>query len=161
GLCDPLSTPVPLGPIVELAHHLGDEVDEPLAAAMRGTAGLGAVPPAVFAALHATTPVVWVVEDIQWADEASLDVLCYIARRVARLSALMVMTYRDDALGPSQPLTALLGDIAGNHNVFRIDLPALSLAGVQALSDGYPSVDPALLHAATGGNAFLVQQALV
>src|SRR5262249_41014236 len=53
------------------------------------------------------------------------------------------------------------GDIAGNHNVFRIDLPALSLAGVQALSDGYPSVDPALLHAATGGNAFLVQQALV
>ncbi len=161
GLCDPLSTPVPLGPIAELALDLGDETAARLATVIRGAQGLGSLPPAVFAALDATTPVVWVVEDMHWADEASIDVLCYIARRLSRLSALIIVTYRDVALGPSHPLTAFLGDVAGSEDVFRIDLPALSLAGVQALSDGCAGVDPAALHETTGGNAFLVRQALV
>ena len=43
-------------------------------------------------------PTVLVVEDVHWADEATLDVLRYLARRIEDLPAVLVLTYRDDEL---------------------------------------------------------------
>ena len=56
-------------------------------------------------------PWVAVLEDVQWADEATLELLRVVGRRAAQLRALVVATFRDDEVGPDHPLSAALGDI--------------------------------------------------
>ena len=70
-------------------------------------------------------PTVLVVEDAHWADGATLDVLRYLGRRVHDLPALIIVTYRDDALGWDHPLRSLLGGLAGAEAI-RLPLQCLS-----------------------------------
>jgi hypothetical protein len=60
-------------------------------------------------------PTVLVIEDVHWADEVTLDVLWIVGRRVADLPAVLVMTYRDDEVGPDHPLHRVLGGLRGPH----------------------------------------------
>jgi DNA-binding CsgD family transcriptional regulator len=160
GHCDPVSAPVPLGPILGLCECLDQDVRARLVAAITGESGAGGVPYAVASALAATAPLVWVIEDVHWADSATLDVLRYVTRRLARMPVLLVVTYRDDEVGPRHPLTVALGDVVGSKAVVRIDLSLLSLFGVRALAAANMDVDVAELHRVTGGNPFLVTEAL-
>ena len=48
-------------------------------------------------------PTVLVIEDVHWADDATLDVLRYLGRRIADLPALLMITYRDDEVGREHP----------------------------------------------------------
>jgi DNA-binding CsgD family transcriptional regulator len=98
-----------------------------------------------------------VIEDLQWSDEATLELLRVVGRRVAQLPAVVVGTFRDD-LGPDHPLVAALGDIPALAKVV-LDLPPLSVAAVQELAAGAP-VDPVALHRAASGNPFYVTEAL-
>jgi hypothetical protein len=50
-----------------------------------------------------------VVEDAHWADEATLDLLVFLGRRLERTRALLIVTYRDDELGADHPLRGVLG----------------------------------------------------
>ena len=160
GHCDPVSAPVPLGPVLGLCDCLGQDVRARLVAAITGESGAGGVPYAVASALAATAPLVWVIEDVHWADSATLDVLRYVTRRLARIPVLLVVTYRDDEVGPRHPLAVALGDVVGSKAVVRIDLSLLSLFGVRALAAANMDVDIAELHRVTGGNPFLVTEAL-
>jgi hypothetical protein len=54
-----------------------------------------------------------VVEDVHWADDATLDVLRYLGRRVEDLPAVLVVTYRDDEVGPAHPLQRVPGALGG------------------------------------------------
>ena len=92
-MCDSLSTPRPLGPLRDVADELGPT----LPALLRGTAAQHEIFAAVLDALRAG-PRVLVVEDLHWADEATLDLVRFLARRIAGLPLLLVLTYRD-ALG--------------------------------------------------------------
>jgi DNA-binding CsgD family transcriptional regulator len=155
GGCDALHTPRPLGPLLDIAAEAGGQlgavVDE------------GASPSAVVAALaddlrrHA--PTVLVIEDLHWADEATLDALRMLVRRLDALRALVVVTYRDDEIDRTHPVRLLLGQLAGSRVVERVSVPALSLDGVAALAEGQ-DVDVELLHQRTGGNPFFVTEAL-
>ncbi len=93
GACDALSTPRTLGPLRDLTPFVGSRLGDALRAGDREE---------VFAALHdelASTPgTVLVVEDVHWSDEASLDALRFVARRIDTLNAVLVLTYRDDEL---------------------------------------------------------------
>ena len=103
GACDPLTTARPLGPLQDVA----------LAGTGVATA-IGHRPPyevfhLVRQQLHdAATPVVFVIEDAHWADGATCDLLRYLGRRLAGLKALLVVTYRDDEVGPEHPLRLVL-----------------------------------------------------
>ncbi|HEU4400015.1 MAG TPA: ATP-binding protein, partial [Actinomycetota bacterium] len=94
GGCDPLFTPSPLGPLLAVADDSGGELGAVLER--------GAMPYEVVAALarelSGRSPTVFVLEDVHWADEATLDVLRLLARRVETVPALVVASYRDDAL---------------------------------------------------------------
>src|SRR5438874_1365371 len=77
GACDALATPRPLGPFVDVSGAVGGELDRLARTEAR---------PHEFAAelmgqLRERVPVVVVLEDLQWADAASLDVLRIVARR--------------------------------------------------------------------------------
>jgi DNA-binding CsgD family transcriptional regulator/tetratricopeptide (TPR) repeat protein len=154
GACDPLSTPAPLGPFADLAVS----ADAGLRALLAGPCS----PHELFAALRdeiAGSPTILVVEDIHWADEATLDVLRLLGRRVARMQLLVVVTYRDEQRRGVDPLRVALGDLAGASGISRIELCPLSFAAVKTLAEGR-EIDPEQLHRRTGGNPFFLTEVL-
>ena len=130
GSCDAMSTPRTLGPLRDLAPSVGPRLGEALRAGDREE---------VFTALRDELTVapgtVLIVEDAHWADEATLDVLRFLARRIDDLPAVVVLTYRDE-LDRDHPLNRLLGDLGHGDRVERIALHHLSAAAVGALTAG-------------------------
>lgn len=100
-----------------------------------------------------------VFEDVHWADEATLDLLRYLGRRIAQTTTLLVLTYRDDELGTRHPLLGVLGDIANSSATRRIPLAPLSEMAVDTLVRDR-GMDAAVLHRQTGGNPFYITEVL-
>jgi DNA-binding CsgD family transcriptional regulator/tetratricopeptide (TPR) repeat protein len=156
GACDGLFTPRPLAPVHDIAREIGGSLLETVRAAGSRDEIFDAVLQGV-----ATVDglVVLVVEDVQWADEATLDLLRFLSRRVTRLPVLLLVTFRDDALAPHDPLRQALGELSGQRYTRRIDLPPFSPAGVRRLAEG-TSYSPDELYDLTGGNPFFVVEVL-
>jgi DNA-binding CsgD family transcriptional regulator len=155
GACEPLFTPRPLGPLLDVTR----EADGELSALVEG----GAVPYEVATALAddlgRSEPTLFVLEDVHWGDEATLDVLRLLARRIESVPALVVASYRDDELDVTHPLRIVLGELATSGGVSRVKLAPLSPAAVAELADPY-GADPDELFEKTGGNPFFVVEAL-
>ena len=96
---------------------------------------------------------------MHWADDATLDALRYLIRRIAELPAVLVLTYRDDELSRGHPLYGLLGLASRSDQVRRLPLRRLSPDAVRQLSAGSP-VSAAELYALTAGNPFFVSELL-
>lgn len=155
GVCDPLSTPRPLGPLRDVAADPGS-----------GWSGLSldGDPMALFADVldrfqRTTRPVVMVIEDVHWADEGTLDFLRFVGRRVRSSKAVIVCTYRDDEIGHDHPLRTVLGQLTPLPTTHRLAVPPLSIDAVAALA-GITGPEAAALHARTGGNAFFVTEVI-
>jgi DNA-binding CsgD family transcriptional regulator/tetratricopeptide (TPR) repeat protein len=155
GACDALFTPRPLGPLHDMAAQIKGNLPDLLKseAASRTT-----IFSTVLVELQ-SRPTIAVFEDVHWADEATLDLLKYLGRRVTRASALIVLTFRDDELDPKHPLRTLLGDIATSSAVRRIPLSSLSEKAVRVLV-GKRAIDATKLHRQTAGNPFFVTEVL-
>ena len=151
--CDDLVASRTLGPLRDAAAGS----DGPLAAALAEDSPVDRVFPALLEELAEERPTVLVVEDVHWADDATLDVLGYGARRVDAVGAVLVLTMRDE-LDPRHPLHRLLGALTGCP-VHRIELAPLSRGAVQSLAAG-SGRDPAAVHALTRGNPFFVTETL-
>src|SRR5262249_51554925 len=108
-----------------------------------------------------STPTVLVVEDLHWADEATLDFIKYLARRIAQSKTLLLLTYREEDLGRDHPLRLGLGEVPARP-VTRLRLRPFSVEAVTTLAK--PSARPAqalqALYAATGGNPFFLTELL-
>lgn len=155
GACDPLYTPRPLGPMIDIAERTGGELAR--------LVSVGARPYEVAAQLLRELarrgPTLVVLEDLHWADEATFDLVRILGRRVEGVPALLVLTYRDDELGRGHPWRAVIGDLAGARPIARIHLSCLSVAAVGRMSEPY-GIDPGALFRTTGGNPFFVTEAL-
>ena len=88
-----------------------------------------------------------------------MDLLSYLGRRIQHLRALLLVTYRDDALVSNDQLRLTLGGLASQRATRRLGLPALSAAGVATLAHG-TEIDAAELHRLTAGNPFFVTEVL-
>src|SRR5581483_7987758 len=100
-----------------------------------------------------------VIEDAHWADPLTLDLVRLLARRVETMRLVVIVTYRDDEVAANPSLALLLGDLVSAPTVRRMTLSTLSDDAVRELAE--PSgVDPAALVRMTGGNPFLVVEAL-
>ena len=100
-----------------------------------------------------------VIEDIHWADEATLDLLRFLARRIRELPVLIVATYREDELAASYPLRVALGELAVQRCTRRIELAPLSPGTVEIIAAG-SGLDAAELYRVTGGNPFYVTEVM-
>jgi DNA-binding CsgD family transcriptional regulator len=153
GGCAALFTPRPLGPFLDIAEESGGELE---AAVNEGA-------PAVVAALlglaRRGSATIVVVEDVHWADEATLDVLRLLARKLGQAPLLVLATYRDDELDRVHPLRVLLGELATLPQAERLTVPSLSPEAVAELA-GSAEVDAGELHRLTGGNSFFVTEVL-
>jgi DNA-binding CsgD family transcriptional regulator len=141
GACDPLHTPRPLGPLIDIG--LGESSPHALAAALLDR-------------LRAEPGTVLVLEDVHWADEGTLDVLRLLGRRMEGVPAHALVTFRDDEPGP---LRVVLGELATVMGVVRLELPPLSPEAVRTLAEPH-GVDAEALHRSTGGNPFYVTEVL-
>lgn len=154
GACDPLSTPVPLAPFVDVAMGCGPS--------LRSVLGRSCTAHEVFAAVRddlADEPSVLVIEDAHWADEATLDVLRILGRRITTMPLLVVVTHRSERGALGAPLRVALGDLAGAGGVSRIAVEPLTPTAVRRLAQGH-AVDPDELFRRTAGNPFYVTEAL-
>jgi DNA-binding CsgD family transcriptional regulator/tetratricopeptide (TPR) repeat protein len=152
GWCDDFLTSRTLGPLRDVARTTGGD----LAAAV-ARADPGAVFDALLGELaHPLHATVLVLEDVQWADEATLDALRFVGRRIERLPAVLALTVRDDELDATHPIRSLLGALA-SQPVHRIGLRPLSRIAVAELTAG-TDLDPDEVLRVTGGNPFFVAQ---
>ena len=107
GACDALYTPSPLGPLIEVAESSGGEVE----ALVRGEAKPYEVATALMHELGRRASTVLVLEDVHWADEATLDVIRLLGRKVEGVPALVLVSYRDE-LDRVHPLRVLTGELS-------------------------------------------------
>jgi len=153
GACEALFTPRPLGPIHDIAGVIGGPLFDALT--------VGSERVTIFSALLAelqSTPTLAVLEDVHWADEATLDAISYLGRRLDETPSLVVLTYRDDELEARHPLRLVVGELP-SRSTSRIRLQPLSRGAVEELARR--AERPAHgLYDATGGNPFFVTEVL-
>ncbi len=156
GNCDPLFTPTPLGPLHDIARQVGGSLPAQLVSATARAALFAGILDRIAKSLK---PVLLVIEDLHWADEATLDLIKYLSRRVSQVKVLLIVTYREDEVGARPPLRALLGDLAVSKASVRIGLPRFSIEAIRTLIAGRP-FDPAAVLRQTSGNPFFVTEVL-
>jgi DNA-binding CsgD family transcriptional regulator/tetratricopeptide (TPR) repeat protein len=155
GACDALFTPRPLGPVQDVAEQTQGELKQLVDRAARPHD----ITTALIHELARRTPTVVVFEDLHWADEATLDVVRLLARRLDTTGALVLASYRDDELDRDHPLRLVLGELAGVQAVGRLSVPPLSAVGVATLAAPL-GLNAEELYRTTGGNAFFVTEVL-
>ncbi len=153
GACDALQTPHPLAPLLDIARD----------SRTRFSAAVAGPRPELFDAVleelrHAAVPVLMVIEDAHWADDATLDFLKYLGRRIDRTRALLAVSYRDDEVGLSHPLRRVLGELPPAYRTL-VEVPRLTPTGVQALATRLGTRADGV-HEATRGNAFFATELL-
>jgi DNA-binding CsgD family transcriptional regulator len=154
GLCDPLLTPRALGPLYDIARQVGGTLAARLAE--------GAARESVFAAfldeVERGGRQAVLIEDAHWADEATQDLLLFVGRRLDRLPLTLIVTFRDDELGPDHPLRAVLTGLPPDR-VRQLRPAPLSEPAISELADR-AGRSAAGVRALTGGNPLLVTELL-
>ena len=156
GACDGSFTPQPLGPLYDIAPELGGAI----ATACAEDASRDRLfrvlldqlsPPSLFTVV--------VIEDAHWADEATMDLIRFLGRRLRESPTMLVVSYRDEGLTTDHPLRLTLGDLTPERSLRRMTLSPLSPAAVSSLAAG-TGVSGDELYALTGGNPFFVNEVL-
>jgi DNA-binding CsgD family transcriptional regulator/tetratricopeptide (TPR) repeat protein len=154
GRCDELITPRVLGPFRDMARHhrgvfAGTAVDDRDAV----------IDVLITEMSFRQRPAVVIVEDLHWADHASLDVVSVLARRVPDLPAVLIVSYRDNEAHGNRRLKRVLGSLAGPATI-RIRLDGLSDTTVADLADA-AGLDGLAVVAAVGGNPFYLSEVIL
>jgi DNA-binding CsgD family transcriptional regulator/tetratricopeptide (TPR) repeat protein len=153
GTCEDLLAARTLGPFRDMARDQGG------ALAGAATDGRDALMDTLIAEMSfPQRPAVVIVDDAHWADQASLDIVHYLARRVHELPALLVVSYRAEELADDHPLLRVVGALAGPA-VLHLELAALS-DGAVARAASAAGLDPAPVVAAVEGNPFFLGELL-
>ena len=155
GGCEALFTPHPLAPLQDISRQIGGDFPKTICAAPNRHEIFNATLDQ-FARLPA--PSVVVIEDAHWADDATLDLIKFLGRRLARLGVMLMVSYRDDEVNDKHPLRSVIGDLPP-ASLCRVRLRPLSegAVGLLAVAAGR---SPAGLHEVTGGNPFFVTEVL-
>jgi len=153
GACDALTTPQPLAPLYDIARH----AQGALLAALTSGASRETIFTSALAALEQTKTLL-IFEDLHWADEATLDLLRYLGRRIRRTPSMLAVTYRDDEIGARHPLRLVIGNLP-RDSTHRLTIAPLSESAVVELAEraGRSGKD---LFRITGGNPLFVTEVL-
>ena len=181
---------VPYGPIVEAIRSLARDLDEQTLGSVLGDArgdlsrlvpSLGAEPeplpaPSEFLQprlldavlgllqrLAARDPVLFVIEDVHWADPATRETIGFLARQLGMDRVLLVMTFRADELHRRHPVLPWLAELERSSRVERMDLERLGPAETRDLLAAIleTTPDPELVEQVlqrSDGNPFFVEE---
>ncbi|HEY0680494.1 MAG TPA: AAA family ATPase [Chitinophagaceae bacterium] len=155
GTCDALFTPRPIAPLYDILLQMTNEFPEYSTDISRRNA--------IFTKLfyelkNRDEPTVVIFEDINWADEATLDFIKFLARRITHLRCLFILTYRDDAINFLHKLRNIIGQL--NPDTFtRIQLKPLSREVVEKMAEENGH-NGAAIYRLSGGNPFYLNELL-
>jgi predicted ATPase/transcriptional regulator with XRE-family HTH domain len=113
-------------------------------------------------ALSGGRPCVLMVDDIQWADDASAQVLHYLARYAAQHPLLVIYAYRDEAVDNDERFARLIESLRRETHARRMPLARLGYADTESLVTAHAGVTPGTpglaerLHRETEGNPFFL-----
>jgi DNA-binding CsgD family transcriptional regulator/tetratricopeptide (TPR) repeat protein len=155
GACDGLFTPRPLGPLFDIARQLTSQLEQMMLEGVPREAVFGEF----LTHLDDAGPSVAIFEDVHWADEATMDLLRFVGRRIASSKCLLIVTYRNDEIGELHPLTITIGDLVGQRSTRRMTLPPLTKHALSSLAEA-KGFDSEELHRFTGGNPLFVEGVL-
>jgi len=155
GTCDALFTPRPLAPLYDIAWQIRNDFWQDI-----GNMSDRAVLFAKFyhELANQIKPSVIVFEDIHWADEATIDFIKFLARRITQLRCLFILSYRDDEIHSGHPLRNFSGQLP-RDSFSRLELTHLSREAVKKMASekGY---DGEYVFKMTAGNPFYVNEIL-
>ncbi|MDF3207329.1 AAA family ATPase [Mesorhizobium sp. LMG15046] len=154
--CEDLSIPDPLGPLYDLAREAQWAMPQAIDARQGQRLPLFSGALDVFETR--TQPTLLVIEDLHWADDATLDFVRFLGRRIANTHILVLLTARTDRSEGQARVRRALGEIPSG-NVARIDVPLLSEAAVLSLASA-AGRDGDAIYRVTAGNAFFVTELL-
>lgn len=173
GRCYDHTEPPPYGPWAEIAQWLRERPPfenappVPNIAAIASQGELLAQVREFVAAITAAGPVLLVLEDLHWADAASLDLLRSLSRTLAALPLFLVITYRADELDRRHPLQSLVPLLVREAHAERVELRPLETDAVRTLVDDRYRLPEeasarlvAYLLARTDGNALFLTELL-
>jgi DNA-binding CsgD family transcriptional regulator len=144
----------------------GEAAADAVGATGAGQAGQGrlfALLLGVVERLAARAPLLWVLEDLHWADRSTRDLLAFLVRNLRRERLLVVVTYRSDELDRRHPLRGLLGELGRNRRVVRLELPRFNSAEVAEQLAGLLGDQPPTgllddIYARSEGNPFFAEE---
>lgn len=148
--CEPVGVPAAFAPLFELLDDLPEQVSNDV----RSKADR----PAVYAGMLdflRSDRVVLVIEDLHWADEATLGLVRFLGRRISTTTSTLIGTFRPEEIDPTHLFRVVMADLGPAAE--RIDLPPLSPEGVAAMTQAL-DLDSEAVHAATLGNPFFVEE---
>ena len=104
-----------------------------------------------------------VLEDLHWADHASLMLLEFVISAVSGSPLMVLGTYRDVELGRRHPLSRTLGELVREANFKRVHLNSFDPDEVSQFVESRASIsldpsDLALVHSRTGGNPLFLNK---
>jgi DNA-binding CsgD family transcriptional regulator/tetratricopeptide (TPR) repeat protein len=155
GTCDALFTPRPLAPLMDVMFQMQKDL-RGITTTIHDREFLFSL---FFYQLKAIDqPVVLIFEDIHWADEATIDLIKFISRRITQLQCLFILTYREAEPHSKQALTSVFGQLSST-TFTRLQLLPLSRQAVNKMAEekGYKGED---VFAITAGNPFYVTEIL-
>jgi len=132
--CEDLTLPDPLGPLHDLARDAGWILPETMGPAQR----IPLFSEALRVFDRPPQPTVIVIEDIHWADDATLDLVRFVGRRAVNRHILVLVTARTDSSEGQKRARRALSDIPADR-LARIEVPLLSEAAVAALARAVPA----------------------
>ena len=151
--CENFATAEPLGPLWDFSR----EAKWDLRFALEGAGGRLAAFSEALAILNDKDRVgVLVIEDMQWVDDATLDFVRYLGRRIYNAFTLLLITARAGSNDIGSRLRQALADIP-TENVAYVEVPALSEEAVRTLAQA-AGRDGEAIYRLTGGNAFFVTE---
>ncbi|HVO46253.1 MAG TPA: AAA family ATPase [Steroidobacteraceae bacterium] len=153
GGCDDLSTPRPLAPVWDIARQIRGELLEALTSKDRREHVFS-----LALTVLERESILLVLEDMHWADEATLDLLKFLGRRIHTTRSMIAATFRDDELGTQHPLRMVIGDLP-SASTRRVSLVPLSESAVAELA-GVAAHAAGDLYKITGGNPLFVTEVL-
>jgi DNA-binding CsgD family transcriptional regulator/tetratricopeptide (TPR) repeat protein len=120
----------------------------------------------VIGRLAAGAPLLWVVEDLHWADRSTRDLLAFLAAALRSGRVLLVGTFRSDELHRAHPLRRLLGELARNRRVQRLELLRFTRAELTEQLAALAGADPPArvaddIYTRSEGNPFFAEELLL
>ena len=89
---------------------------QPLASALESNVPTDRIARLILGELRAATSAnLLIAEDLHWADQATIDLLRFLARRLGNTYTLLLVTFRDDSLEPEHELRRFIGDLASQR----------------------------------------------
>jgi predicted ATPase/DNA-binding NarL/FixJ family response regulator len=130
-----------------------------------GTARLLELVVGVIERIAADRPLMFVIEDLHWADRSTLDLVALLVRALRANRVLIVVSFRTDELHRSHPLRPLVTGWERVRAVQRIELGRLGRAEVAQQLEAILGAPPSArlvdqVHERSEGNAFLVEEIL-